>query len=120
MRILESGENYLETILILKNRNGSVRSIDVANELCFTKPSVSRAIGILKKAGLLEIGEGGLLLLTEEGESRASEVYERHRLISRFLVEILQVSKETADADACKIEHFLSEETFQKIKDKLK
>lgn len=116
MRIQESGENYLETILILQNRNGYVRSIDVATELNYSKASVSRAMSILKKANLISIEEGGQILLTQEGIDKANSIYERHRLITKFLISSLGVSSETASTDACRIEHIISQETFNKIK----
>lgn len=116
MKIQESGENYLETILILKNRNGNVRSVDVANELGYTKASISRAMGILKKAGLISIEEGGNILLTEEGQQKAGEVYERHRLISAYLMKALDVDEATATEDACRIEHVISKHSFEKMK----
>ena len=100
MKLQESGENYLETILLLRQRQGHVRSIDVATELGFSKPSISRAIGILKSAGYVQVGEGGNILLTEAGQQKAEAVYERHRLISRYLVLTLGVPAEIADADA--------------------
>ncbi|MVB09865.1 Transcriptional regulator MntR [Caprobacter fermentans] len=116
MRIQESGENYLETILILKNRNGFVRSIDVANELGFTKASVSRAMSILKEAGLLVMEQNGNLVLTDSGAKRAAAVYERHTLIAKFLELTLGVDHETAVQDSCRIEHIISEKSFQLIK----
>ena len=120
MKIQESGENYLETILLLYQRNGSVRSIDIATELEFTKPSVSRAMSILKQAGLISVEPSGNILLTEAGRKRAESIYERHRIITKYLVEKLNVSKETAEADACRIEHIISSETFEKIKAQFK
>ncbi len=116
MALLESGENYLETILRLKERNGTVRSIDVANELGFSKPSVSRAVGILKSMGLIEQQSTGNLVLTEQGLERAKDIYDRHIAICRYLNEVLGVSKEVADADACRIEHVISDETFNALK----
>ncbi|WP_368044574.1 metal-dependent transcriptional regulator [Bittarella massiliensis (ex Durand et al. 2017)] len=116
MKLQESGENYLETILLLRQRQGHVRSIDVATELGFSKPSISRAIGILKSAGYVQVGEGGNILLTETGQQKAEAVYERHRLISRYLVLTLGVPAEIADADACRIEHIISQESFDQIK----
>ena len=115
----ESGENYLETILILQNRNGSVRSIDVARELSVSKPSVSRAMGILKDNGFITMETNGELNLTELGRARADAIYERHRFITKFLAEIVGVSPMTAESDACRIEHIISEETFEKIKEYL-
>ncbi len=115
----ESGENYLETILILQNRNGSVRSIDVARELSVSKPSVSRAMGILKDNGFITMETNGELSLTELGRARADAIYERHRFITKFLAEIVGVSPMTAETDACRIEHIISKETFEKIKEYL-
>lgn len=119
MAVQESGENYLETILILRNKIGAVRSVDVARALSFSKPSVSRAMGILKDSGYLTVGENGELNLTEEGLARAGAIYERHRVITKFLLEELGVSAENAEADACRIEHIISQETFEKIKEYL-
>ena len=120
MKIHESGENYLETILLLSKKNGSVRSIDIANELEYTKPSVSRAMGILKNAGFIVVEKNGNILLTESGLQKAQQIYERHETITKFLTDILNVSLETAEKDACRIEHIISEETLNRIKDKLK
>ncbi|HHU18068.1 MAG: metal-dependent transcriptional regulator [Anaerovoracaceae bacterium] len=116
MKIKESGENYLETILILQNKNGSVRSIDIANELDYTKASISRAMGILKKAGYITMEESGEIHLTEAGYERATQIYERHRLITKYLVNALQIDEKVAVADACRIEHVISQESFQQIK----
>lgn len=120
MKIQESGENYLETILMLEQKNGSVRSIDIANELEFSKPSVSRAMSILKSAGMIIMDKNNQILLTEAGRQKAEAVYERHCLLSHFLEQILGVSAETASADACRIEHVISTETFERIKDFIK
>lgn len=117
MSINESGEMYLETILILKNRNGSVRSIDVANELNYSKPSVSRAVGILKDSGLINIEPNGNIILTPKGEDTAQHILDRHNYISEYLVKALSVSEDTALDDACKIEHIISNESFEKIKE---
>lgn len=117
MRIQESGENYLETILILHNRNGYVRSIDVAGELGFTKASVSRAISILKEAGYVIMEQNGSLVLTESGFQRASAVYERHTVIAQFLHMTLGVDETVATQDSCRIEHIISEDSFQRIKE---
>lgn len=116
MKIQESGENYLETILILKNRNGYVRSVDIANELSFTKASVSRAMSILRKAGLIVMEKSGNIVLTESGFARASAVYERHTVLSDFFRKVLGVDPETAVQDACRIEHVISESSFQHLK----
>ena len=110
---------YLETILVLKNKNGSVRSVDVARALSFSKPSVSRAIGILKEDGYVSVEDNGELNLTEEGLARAGAIYERHRYITKFLSDVLGVPHEVAEADACRIEHIISQETFKKVKEYL-
>ncbi len=117
MNIHESGENYLETILLLKKRNGSVRSIDIANELEYTKPSISRAMGILKKSGYIVIDKSGNISLTELGEKVSNEIYERHKLITQFLVSTLGVDENIASKDACRIEHVISSECFEKVKE---
>lgn len=116
----ESGENYLETILILRERNGTVRSIDIANELGYAKPSVSRAVKLLEKNGLIVMEHNGELVLTEKGLDMANAIYERHKIISKFFVDILGVDKSSADMDACRIEHVISETSFNKIKDFIK
>jgi Mn-dependent DtxR family transcriptional regulator len=116
MKIYESGENYLETILILQKERGNVRSIDVATELGFSKPSISRAMGILKNAGYIEIDGSGNIHLTEMGKKTAEDIYERHRLIARYFMEALGVDREHALQDACRIEHVISAESFGKIK----
>jgi Mn-dependent DtxR family transcriptional regulator len=109
----------LETILILEERDGRVRSIDVANELGFSRPSVSRAMGILRREGLLVVDGEGLLELTENGRRRAAAIYDRHKVIADYLSTILGVDKNVALEDACRIEHILSEESFSKMKGKL-
>jgi len=114
--LYESGEDYLETILILKRKNGNVRSIDIANELGFTKASVSRAMSILKKSGYIYMSKGNFIEFTEKGLEKAENVLERHHIINIFLVEVLGVDEDVANKDACKIEHIISEETFTKIK----
>lgn len=120
MSLLESGENYLETILILTKRNGSVRSIDIANEMDFTKASVSRAMSILKRDNYIIMEADGRILLTKEGLKKATEVYERHVILTRFIIEVLKVDPEIAEKDACRIEHIISPETFEGIKALLK
>lgn len=120
MSMYESGENYLETILLLKKKNGQVRSIDIARELGYSKPSVSRAVGILKNEEFIGIDSNGYIELTDAGREKAEKVYERHELITDFLVKTTGVSKNIAEEDACKIEHILSNETFTGIKDYLK
>ncbi|MDD5938404.1 MAG: metal-dependent transcriptional regulator [Clostridiales bacterium] len=116
MKIYESAEDYLEAILILRERKGMVRSIDVANEKGYTKASVSIAMKKLRENGYIQMDEGGFLTLLPAGEEIAQHIYERHRLLTEFFVR-LGVSEETAAVDACKVEHDLSEETFQKIKE---
>ncbi len=114
-KIQESAENYLETILILKQRNGSVRSIDIAAEMEFSKPSVSVAMKHLRERGCIVMDKDGFITLTEEGQRIAGSVYQRHILFTQWL-ESLGVDPETAAEDACRIEHVISEETFQAIR----
>ncbi|MCR5771991.1 MAG: metal-dependent transcriptional regulator [Butyrivibrio sp.] len=116
----ESGEDYLETIYILKKRNGSVRSVDVANELNFSRPSVSRAVGILKENGYLTVEEDGELVLTKLGLEKAKSVYDRHTNLTKFLMLTAGVDEETAETDACRIEHIISPNTFAGIKKYIK
>lgn len=112
----ESGENYLETILMLQNRNGNVRSIDIARELNFSKPSVSRAVGLLKQSGFILIDDNGFITLSESGTEEAKRIYERHTTLTEFFVKTAGVSQEVAEEDACRVEHVISDETFQGIK----
>lgn len=119
MKLHESGENYLETILLLEKKNNFVRSIDIANELNYSKPSVSRAMKLLKESNYIEMDGDGHIHLTDEGRFKAESIYERHITITRFLLSI-GVSEEQAEIDACKIEHIISEETHQCIKNSLK
>ena len=116
MKIQESAENYLETILMLKEEKGAVRSIDIARKMDFSKPSISRAMSLLRENGYITMDKEGLIELTDAGMEIASRIYERHRLLSKWLV-ALGVSPETASEDACRIEHDVSDETFQKIKE---
>ena len=116
MSIHESGEMYLETIYVLQKKKGDIRSIDIANELGYTKPSISRAVGILKKNDYIEVDSTGLITLTDEGEKIASRIYERHDLITKYFV-YLGVDEETASQDACRIEHVISQATFEKMKE---
>lgn len=116
MRVYESAEDYLEAILSLRLRQGIVRSIDIANELNFTKPSVSVAMKKLRESGYIQMDHDGSITLLPEGEAIAQRIYERHRLLTDFFIR-LGVDPEVAAADACKVEHDLSEETFQKIKE---
>lgn len=115
MQIQESGEMYLETILRLSEKNPNVRSVDVAEELGYSKPSVSRAVGLLKKGGYLNMDSAGYLTLTEAGNALATKIYERHRVLTVMLTH-LGVSAEQAAEDACKMEHVISDETFDAIK----
>ena len=116
MHILESGEDYLERILMLQNKNGSVRAIDIANAMNYSKPSVSVALKKLRANNLIEVNSEGIISLTEEGKKKALEIYERHTIITKFLIHI-GVDSDTALKDACKIEHDLSNETFNKLKE---
>ncbi|MCD7974421.1 MAG: metal-dependent transcriptional regulator [Phascolarctobacterium sp.] len=119
MSLLESGENYLETILILTNRKGAVRSIDVAAEMNFSKASVSRAMSILKRNNYIIMEADGNILLTKEGLKKASAVLDRHVTLERFIEEVLGAPPEIAEKDACRIEHIISPETYAGIKLKL-
>lgn len=116
MKIQESAENYLEAILVIAKRKGHVRSIDVANELSVSKPSVSVAMKSFKNEGYILVSESGELTLTEKGKEIADKVYERHNVIASFLLS-LGVSEDNAYADSCKIEHVISEESFEKLKE---
>ncbi len=119
MALMESGEMYLETILILSQRKKAVRSIDVAEYMAYSKPSVSRAVGLLKEGGYLEVDGLGHLTLTESGREVAERIYERHRLLSEILMR-LGVDEKTAAEDACKMEHYISDTSFQAIKTHLR
>ena len=114
MKILESGENYLETILMLKESKGSVRSIDIVRQMNFSKPSVSRAMSLLRENGYITMDKEGWIQLTESGMEVASRIYERHRLLTKWLM-ALGVSPEVAAEDACRMEHDISNETFEKL-----
>ena len=114
MGIHESAEDYLESILVLKERRGVVHSIDIVNELGYSKPSVSIAMKKLRENGYISMSADGSITLNESGLAIASRVYERHKTITR-LFELLGVSEEVAAEDACKVEHDLSDETFSKI-----
>ena len=116
MKILESGENYLETILMLKESKGSVRSIDIVRQMNFSKPSVSRAMSLLRENGYITMDRDGYIELTPSGYEIASRIYERHRLLTQWLIR-LGASPQVAADDACRLEHDMSAETFQKLKD---
>ena len=115
MKTHESAENYLETILILYKRKGSVRSIDIVHELGYSKPSVSVAMKNLREQNMISVGSGGLISLTEQGLAVASSMYERHNLLSDWLIE-MGVNRETAAEDACRIEHVISAESFEALR----
>lgn len=119
MDLHESGEMYLETILILKNQNEYVRSIDIAHTMDFSKPSVSRAIKLLKESQLIVVDDKGYIDFTDEGRRIAEKVYGRHQILTEFLVSI-GVSAKQAEEDACRIEHIISDETQQCIQNFLK
>ena len=114
MKIYESAEDYLESILRLRESRGAVRSIDVACDLGYSKPSVSVAMKKLRESGYILVDEGGLLTLTESGEAIAQRIYRRHHLLCEFFIR-LGVSPDVAARDACKVEHDLSDETFEKL-----
>ncbi len=114
MSIKESGEMYLETILILSKKSNFVRSIDIVEEMDFSKPSVSRAVSLLKQGGYITVDKNGAISLTEVGLETAEKIYNRHQVITKLLV-LLGVSEQTAAEDACKIEHDISDESFKAI-----
>lgn len=118
MKILESAENYLETILVLNNRIGNVRSIDIVTELGFSKPSVSVAMKNLRQNGYIQVDENGFISLLPSGREIAEKIYERHTLLTEWLTS-LGVSPDTAAEDACRIEHVISSESFRALKDHL-
>lgn len=115
MNLQESAEMYLETIYVLSQSHSNVRSIDVAEHMGYSKPSVCRAVGLLKNGGYLIMDKDSSLILTEEGHKVAEKIFERHTVLSKMLTK-LGVSEKTASEDACKIEHVISDETFQVIK----
>ena len=116
MKVMESAENYLETILMLKASNGNVRSIDIANELGYSKPSVSIAMKRLREKGHIVVEDGGNIELTDEGRKIAEKIYERHVLLTDLLMRI-GVSADVAEEDACRVEHYISEETLSTLKE---
>ena len=119
MAIQESGEMYLETIYVLSQKSTQVRGIDVGEEMGFSKPSVSRALKVLRDQGLVRKDDNGFLWLTKEGEDIAKRIYERHTVLSELFIR-LGVSEKTAVDDACRIEHYISDETFDAIKRTIK
>lgn len=119
MNIHASGEDYLEAILVLQKKKGRVRSVDLALHMGFSKPSISHAVGLLKKEGLLTVDADGCLHLTNMGKDVAEKIYERHLFFTEQLVAV-GVDQKTAEQDACRIEHTISEESFQKLKASVK
>ena len=115
MSVHESGEMYLEAIHVLTKKNGHVRSIDVSEYLGYSKPSVSRAMGILRSGGYITVEKDGSISLTEAGQEIAEKIYARHTLLTKLLIHI-GVSEETAAEDACKLEHAISDESFEALK----
>ena len=115
MAVQESGEMYLEAIYVLSQRSNSVRAIDVGEYLGYSKPSVSRALGVLKEEGFVSKDSNGFLKLTESGENRARSIYERHTLLTKLFINI-GVDEETATEDACRVEHYISDKTFSALK----
>lgn len=115
MQLQESAEMYLETIYLLSRQSSGVRSIDVAERMGYSKPSVSRAVGLLKQGGYVEVDRDGFLSLTADGIAVAEKIFERHTVLSKFLIQ-LGVDEAVAAEDACKIEHIISDETFKAIK----
>lgn len=115
MHLQESGEMYLETIYVLTKNSSTVRSIDVCEHMGYSKPSVSRAIGLLKNGGYVTVNAEGYLALTQEGREVAEKIFERHTMLTQFLIN-LGVSKEVASEDACKMEHVISDESVEAIK----
>ena len=115
MKIYASGEDYLEAVLVLQKKKGMVRSVDLARHMGFSKPSISHAVGVLKNGGFLTVDEDGYFHLTEDGREVAEKIYERHQFFTEQLVAV-GVDRETAERDACRIGHAISEEAFQKLK----
>ena len=119
MSLQESGEMYLETILILSKKGTSVRSIDICEYMGFSKPSVSRAVGLLKSGGFILVDNSGYITLTPEGKDVAQKIYDRHKLLTEFLMH-LGVDEAIASDDACKMEHCISDVTFNALKNFIK
>ena len=115
MKIYALGADYLEAVLVLQKKKGMVRSVDLARHMGFSKPSISHAVGVLKNGGFLTVDEDGYFHLTEDGREIAEKIYERHQFFMEQLVAV-GVDRETAERDACRIEHAISEEAFQKLK----
>ena len=119
MKIHASGEDYLEAVLILQKKQGMVRSIDLARHMGFSKPSISHAVGVLRDGGFLIMDEDGFLHLTDIGREVAEKIYERHQFFTEQLV-AAGVDRQTAEQDACRIEHVISDTSFQKLKEKMR
>ena len=119
MRVYESAEDYLEAILVIARRRGTVRSIEIANELHFSKPSVSVAMKKLRESGHIEMDQDGLIRLLPSGQTVAEQIYERHRMLTEFFI-YLGIDEASASADACRVEHDLSPETFEKLKEHIR
>ena len=115
MGIHESGEMYLETIHVLLKKNGSVRSIDISEHMGYSKPSISRAVGLLKQGGYITVDKDGYITLTASGEAVANKIYERHTVLSQMLI-ALGVDPQVAAEDACRLEHAISDQSFEAIK----
>lgn len=115
MKYSESEEMYLETLLILKQKSSEVRSVDLANELGYSRPSVSRAVSLLQKKGFITVDKSGTLFFTEKGKEKAEDVYERHQVITRLLVS-MGAERKLAEENACRIEHVISPELFETLK----
>ncbi len=115
MRLQESGEMYLETILVLSREKANVRSIDISDHMGYSKPSVSRAVGLLKSGGFILVDADGFITLTDTGRSIAEKIFERHTILTRLLI-ALGVDPETASSDACKMEHAISDQSLEAIK----
>ncbi|MCR4739593.1 MAG: metal-dependent transcriptional regulator [Lachnospiraceae bacterium] len=115
MALQESGEMYLETIYVLSQKSSAVRAIDVGDHMGYSKPSVSRALGLLRDEGLIIKDDDGYIKLTKSGETRAKRIYERHTVLTKLLIG-LGVDEKTASEDACRVEHYISDKTFDAIK----
>ena len=116
MKIYASGEDYLEAVLVLQKKKVMVRSVDLARHMGFSKPSISHAVGVLKNGGFLTVDEDGYFHLTEDGREVAEKIYERHQFFTEQLVAV-GVDRETAERDACRIEHVISNESFERLKE---
>lgn len=116
MKMYESGEDYLEAILRLQLENGFVRSVDVANKLAVSRPSVSRAMGVLEKDGYIEFGMGNMIKLTPKGKEKAEDVYGRHKLLTKFLLKITGLPEDQCEENACRVEHQIDKDVVEGIR----